>query len=287
MVRRLQGNNINPEEKKLNTDYSAILASINSANIELAEIGKNKKRVLAETKEAIEESNKARQEAQNAAKTLEETKTKRNTALAEFKEFMSELSAKKEAMIASLPDVDTALADLEKLKAPIQASIDKLVKNKAEAQTSLDKINESIRIAKETETEIKKNIEDLVHSAKKLTSLIGTKKSEIIKLEKDAELYKNLEEGIKTHTETLAEINNKVIEASKELSSINSRIKTAHSELEKEIYEKEKTVLEANQTMKTLGSLEARIDAKIEIFKQYRDKFSVDELAKMKVSREL
>lgn len=277
----------NEEDEKVATDHSAALASIAAAHTEIAEAGETKKRVLSETEQARKEAADARLDASKAAQELKDIKKRQEDALAGFEAFKSDIEAKKIALTASLPDVDKALADLEAKKQPIRDEIQRLSNIQLDSQSSLAEFNVKVQRAKD---ELGKVQIDLAADNAEIAVLapkISQAKIDLAELEEKNRELATITAGIDTRRGILFSVNKDLMDAENKLIGTNAEIEKARKDLEGVAMEKAAENAKADERMKALSSLEARVDAKIEIFKQYKDKFTVDELAKMKVNPDL
>lgn len=193
----------------------------------------------------------------------------------------------------------------------------------SEAETSLKKTNKSLTDDNETKstvlTELTVSIEKSEQKKSELESDIKKLGDEVTKLTNDKKIVlesiisltaneSTLKESVKTEneslvkiTESIKSISDKIVIEKDNLKSITDSILTKKSEeqilkssiefltnQENKLKDKnQKTDEEITEKMVPLSTLETRVDEKIRIFKEYKAKFTVDELAKIKVSTDL
>lgn len=283
MGRRENTTQKSEEGKKHDEDHSAVLSAISEAKQELAQLGRDKAAIVS----SISQLESDRKIAVGLNKAIEDDRrTVSNKYFAEkrdFEAFVAEHIEKKASMTASLPDVDAALAELEAKKVPIRSEIDRLSKLQLEAQESLKVWQDKVSTAEENVRTLTAEIEELERKHGALNTWIEHSQDQVKALEVKKAEHDSIVAGIETRGGILADTNKKITEAENRLITTNSDVEAARAELVKVEEEKKKVIEDADARMKTLATLEARVDGKIEVFKQYKEKFTVDELARMKI----
>jgi chromosome segregation ATPase len=247
------------ETTKVATDHSAVLAEITAAENALAQIGLSKRRVYM-------------------------LKLKHDNIAKEFEQFQKETEDKKKSLLAGLPDEVKILADLETKKLPIQAEITRLSGIQFESQKSLSIVTAEYEARQKDSDLIAKQNDEAKNLLLTLNDRVEKKKAELLGLTNAIEsAHAKIQEAAKAN-ETLSTVNKTIQDAEAKHVEARNKIATAESELAAIKEKHSSTVADTDAKIKTLAILEKRVDEKIEIFKQYKEKFSVDELSKIKIN---
>jgi chromosome segregation ATPase len=272
------------ETTKVATDHSAVLAEITAAENALAQIGLSKRRVSDEMdaiKKDIELSRLEKSKLENEVYML---KLKHDNIAKEFEQFQKETEDKKKSLLAGLPDEVKILADLETKKLPIQAEITRLSGIQFESQKSLSIVTAEYEARQKDSDLIAKQNDEAKNLLLTLNDRVEKKKAELLGLTNAIEsAHAKIQEAAKAN-ETLSTVNKTIQDAEAKHVEARNKIATAESELAAIKEKHSSTVADTDAKIKTLAILEKRVDEKIEIFKQYKEKFSVDELSKIKIN---
>lgn len=292
MLRPPQAETRTPEEIERDEHHAAILSAISSGEAQLVEVGAAKKRVAAESKEFEASNVSLRKEESDLKKSIADLKIKLETSQKEYDQWVTDHETKKAEMTASLPDHAASLAELEEKKAPIQAEISRLSSIQLDSQKSLASWNEKVTAAEKEFSTLEFNIETAKASLNPVTVesiawQVENKKGELKTLTIKVTEAENLAAGIENRREVLSTVNKDISDAEVKFASLKTEIVTAQGELKTLEDSFAKRNEDIDQKIKGLAILEQRVDSKFDIFKQYKEKFLVDELARMKINPEI
>lgn len=275
------------EEKKLTDEHAHILAGINAAQNELIELGVTKKRVQSEKDEIEKEISSLTEKKEEIEKELQVLEVKRKNNLADHEVFQKTIANKETALRAGLPDATKIIADLEATKAPIKNEIDRLSQEREQVRSEIAELEST---HSEKISKIEELMEDiaLLNKNKSATELgLEKKLAEVEQLDAKKVECKALISNAETSTEIVTANGKKIQDQEAHLADLRTNIAKEETHLALAKSELVKMADNTNAKIKTLSILETRVDAKIEIFKAYKEKFTVDELASMKINPEL
>lgn len=279
--------NRTPEEKNRDEQNSSILGAIEQGKNELVELGATKKRVAAELEAVTGDLSVMKTEKEALAKEISDMKKARETETQSLFDFKEEMAVKRVDIIAAMPDEKAAIDALEAKKAPIQSEINRLSKIQFDAQDTLKFYQKKVSEIKVELEVLSKQFDAKKAEFASITTDVEARKVEFADFESKKAELQILNDGIENRKVFLSNLNKQVVEREVDLTNANNACLKAAEELGKTQAQAIKEKEEMDVKARNLQLLEQRVDTKIDLFKQYKDKFSVDELARMKIDTNL
>lgn len=287
MTRRTFAQQEQTEKGKLEEEHAVISGEITAAKNELVEVGKTKKEIEATIVEAQEKKKALIDEKQALEKQIADLKATRDNELADHEVFLKTIANKKESLQNDLPDTKAVLADLESQKYPIQKEITDLKIERESVSKELNLLRVECDSKKEESHIFDADIQAKSVRLGDLNVEVVNKNITVLNLDKKKAEHDDYVARIGTSIEVISANQKKIDEQEARLASLRTETAQAETHLVEVKAETTKTTEEANAKIRTLSLLENRVDGKLEIFKAYKEKFTVDDLAKMKINPDI
>lgn len=276
-----------PEEIERETQHATLLVSIDQSTNQLTQIASAKKRVSEEKLSIESDVENLKQQKETYESEIQLLAIQKADELKNVADLKDEYSAKKDQLEKALPNVDEYVSVFEK--------------RKLEMSSELNVIEQKRKVAEKELADIEVKKQDVEKYISLITTQYQEKQEQMKGLDTEIEskniLIGNLRTAVSDAQQSIAEYEGKkneliiikkdIIEAGVELQDIKNQSDQAKKELRDTNDEHTKKHEEMNEKIKNLSALERRIDDKVEIFKQYKEKFTVDELARMKINTDI
>lgn len=243
------------DKKRLNTEIEAVTEDIKKGKITIEE---NNEKVHT-TNELVIKANESLRKAQQDLETFIKESDSMKTELTED---LKKLSREKTALTLSIESANKNHQDSKKVK---EQEILDLQKKKDDLELEIPKYE-----TKES---------NLIKSIDKLSSSLIEARNDL----KDTEDKKSKAQTSLNDLMGEAESQKKVIDNNKSIIEKHNITISEKQEQEKSLISSMETrETDINEKSKNLALLEVRVDQKIDLFRQYKEKFTVDELSQMK-----
>lgn len=257
----------------------------NVVQAEVLSLADTKKKLLAdiETAKTDLQTELERRDAQDGEK-LKMLDTLIDNKRAEFKQVIADVESAKvehDSWIEAGKIAQDFNIARNKERIQLEADVANLVKEKTEVESNLSVGNEQIGILDNQGVSLESEISVLQGKKDSLSKEVVTLTTEVSDLEVSILSLKDTEQEIQKN---IAELkisiegkNTEFVEASTKLVDIKNEISG-----QEELFAKKDE--EMNEKAKNLSLLEQRVDERIDLLKRYKEKFTVDELSRMKIN---
>ena len=244
-----------------------LLKNIEDLKVNLEEESKTKKAELegeiTKLKTTISDLEKNKTQAENSLKTVSDENDKLLSENKSITQTNTTLKLEKQNLESVVSTLKTEFSGLKTNKDDLSSEL-------IQSTNKLQDLNIQISSALRQKLSIETTIKEKAIALESLINALSVREDAKSKTEKE---HSDIVSQITEKSASLTDLNKKLLDIQKEISDLEVK--------------KVSTEAGIAEKMKNLSLLEERVDGKIELMKRYKEKFSTDELAKMKINIDL